>query len=83
MLKAAEPNLQTRHLLRLAAEARSSIPPRSPPPETSGLAGLSASPARGRETILPAVPRAAARPGLHSWKTPTRARLAQVVRGDR
>lgn len=84
VLKAAEPGLRRSHLMRLAQQG--TAVPRS----SNGLAG-----ARGASTdaalLIPLAPTTpgASRPetlsrlGLRIWRTPGRARMAQVVRQER
>ncbi len=84
VLKAAEPGLSTRHLLKLASHGAAPMLPT----EALGTAALTAPEPRGRELILEAArpvpaPLAARWLGLHTWQTPGRARLARIVRDDR
>jgi hypothetical protein len=88
VLKAAEPGLRTRHLLRLArpdAAARttaSGTTNRAPTRPAPSLAG-----GRSAELLPPPAPKAppieASSRENRVWRTPSRARLAEVVRTDR
>ena len=79
VLKAAEPGLRTRHLLRLAQEGAPLVTDdRLHQPRTPSDAGDPTTPPRA----LGAPRSAAARLGLRIWKTPSRTRLAETVRGD-
>jgi hypothetical protein len=80
-LKAAEPNLAPRHLLLLARRGPTTpLPRRADAPRAIGGSSLSVSPSSS--TLATRSPRTSA-PGLHIWETPSRARLAEVLRGGR
>jgi hypothetical protein len=111
VLKAAEPGLRTRHLLRLArqdaaprATTREVVPAPTPsrsmargalvlpsgrPPVVQGPrrtapagSASSGTGTRTAEVLPPPVPKAPS-PANRLWRTPSRARLAEVVRADR
>jgi hypothetical protein len=108
VLKAAEPGLATRHLLRLAQQAPLSTatlstaprtmrfyPPAAPAPAPVPIRSMVLS-RYGRRVVLPmprlepvvadqAASRSEVPPLLRNrvWRTPSRARLAEVVRTDR
>ena len=115
VLKAAEPGLRPRHLLRLARPAtaprtsasgvpdRSQVLPSLSPNSGSAAGGIVLTGPRGRtvavqvspragqsgsaELLPPPVPRSSSSeappPEDRVWRTPSRARLAEVMRADR
>jgi hypothetical protein len=89
VLKAAEPGLRTRHLLRLArSDASRTASPSLPAAGVSSTRGTPiASRGRAGEVLPPPAPKwpSSQAVSLESrlWRTPTRARLAETVRTDR
>ena len=80
-LKAAEPSLAPRHLFLLARRGPTTpLPRRADAPQVIGRSSLSVSPSSA--TLATRSPRTSA-PGLRVWETPSRARLAEVLRGGR
>ena len=95
VMKAVEPNLRIRHVLRLAGQG-AIVPTVAKPAVGDGIARIGPDgritmvrPASASTTFRAAVvvspprPSPASRLGLSSWKTPSRARLAEVVRDGR
>ncbi len=95
VLKAAEPNLRTRHLLRLARDP-SAAPAVTPSRASSGGVSVQVTGPRGRTIGIQVPPRTEALPVPSAkttsdtasvekrvWRTPSRARLAALVKDDR
>jgi subtilisin family serine protease len=85
VLKAAEPGLKPRHLTRIANEGRqlSDLLAKAVPPRTLTL-DTRKSPSAAAPLAMPLRPGLdVARSGLRLWRTPTRERLAEIVRGTR
>ena len=84
VLKAAEPSLGARHLLLLARRSSTVPLPRSSPDSTTRRSRSAAVPLRpallclSRDATPEDIPQ-----GLRVWQTPSRARLAEVLRGGR
>jgi hypothetical protein len=85
VLKAAEPGLKPRHLTRIANEGRqlSDLLAKAAPPRTATL-DTRKSAAVPPPLAMPLRPGFdVAHSGLRLWRTPTRERLAEIVRGTR
>jgi hypothetical protein len=81
VLKAAEPSLAPRDLLLIARRGRTAPSPRrDDAPRMIGRSSRYVSPSSA--TLATRSPRTSAQ-GLHVWETPSRARLAEVLRGGR
>ena len=85
VLKAAEPSLAPRHLLLLARRGPTAPLPRPAPTRQPAAVDRPLVPVRLRppQPRLRLDPRGRPLPGLHVWETPSRARLAEVLRGGR
>jgi len=83
ILKASEPGLKPRHLTRLATEGRqlSEVLAQARAPATLTRTSRNPLPPPLAMPLRPGFD--AARSGLRLWRTPTRERLAEIVRGTR
>jgi hypothetical protein len=83
ILKASEPGLKPRHLTRLATEGRqlSEVLAQAKAPATLTRTTRNPLPPPLAMPLRPGFD--AARSGLRLWRTPTRERLAEIVRGTR